>query len=713
MTAAESQSPPQRSAADVTIVRVERVTSTRAAAWVRANWLALAVFLAFALAAAIVPTFAPVATTDDWAYARSAQILLSEGRLTIFPVVAATAVFQVVWGAIFGVLFGPTFGAFRLSTVVITALGGLALYGLSRELGVSPGRSALGLATYLFNPLVFVLAFTFMTDAHFAALLVIATWLFVKGLTSDASTLTLTPTPRPPRWARGLSTRLVARWGPASTSTQPLPAPRGTPPSGEGGLGGEQAGVKALGVSSGLLIVGSAVSALAFLARQQGALIVPAVVLFLLVTRRLRCDRASVVLLLQLVAPPLLTIAGYYAWLRYGNNVPQVQTSFFREMVQEGWSGTWWLLRRLTVVVLMYGGLFTLPLMVAAAPFARRLTAGIGPRGWVLFAAWQAVLLVGVTALWVRNAYMPYVAQFFGSGGLGAPDVLGSRPQLINADMREALTIVCLVASLFLALVAARWVRPVAGSERARAIQASPLQNARAGLVLTIGLGQVIGVLPPSYHYIGWAAGSLDRYLLPLAPLVIALALWGLRGVRLALPVGWLIAVAIALFSVAGTRDYLVFMREVWATGDGALAQGVPLDRLDAGSGWDGYHLYEYGLEHHIRSRTPKGGPWWVYFYAPATDSAYVVAGKPLRGYFIVARRSYSSWLLRSSPSLYLLRRWGAPWPPAPAASPDPAPSAAGEKGPSSAPMKGNPMASLPTVTAQNGLSTGSGADRD
>ena len=160
------------------------VASPRMFAWARANWAVLAVFAAFALSAAIVPTFAPVATTDDWAYTRSAQILLAEGRLTVFPVVAATAVFQIAWGALFGVLFGPTFGAFRLSTVVITALGAVALFGLCRDLGVTRGRGALGVAAYLFNPLVFVLAFTFMTDAHFAALLVIATWLFAKALGS-------------------------------------------------------------------------------------------------------------------------------------------------------------------------------------------------------------------------------------------------------------------------------------------------------------------------------------------------------------------------------------------------------------------------------------------------------------------------------------------------------------------------------------------------
>jgi hypothetical protein len=550
----------------------------------------------FALAAVIVPTFTPVATTDDWAYTRSAQILLAEARLTVFPVVAATAVFQIAWGALFGFLLGPTFGAFRLSTVVITALGAVALYGLCRDLGVSRGRGALGMATFLFNPLVFVLAFTFMTDAHFAALLVIATWLYARAV------------------------------GPAA-------------------------------IDARFLAAGSGLAALAFLTRQQGALIVPAVLTFLLVTRRLRVDRASLLILVQLVAPVAVAIAGYYAWLRYGNDVPAVQASFFREVLDEGWSGTWWLLRRLTVVELMYLGLFALPLMAAALLAVRRLTEGIPRRGWLLFALWQGALLVGVTALWVRGAQMPYIAQFFGAGGLGAPDVLGSRPILLGPEVRVALTIVCLVASLLLGMIAAR------------GMGAPPsLARSRAGLVLSIGLWQVAGVLPPSYHYIGWSAGSLDRYLLPLAPLAVALALWGLRAVRLALPLGWIIAFALALFSIAGTRDYLVYMRAVWAIGEEAVAQGVALDKLDAGSGWDGYHLYEAGLEQHIRSRTPKGGPWWVYFYAPETDSSYVVSGKPLRGHLVVMRRPYSSWLQRQPTDLYLLRRWGVRWPPRPEA---------------------------------------------
>lgn len=417
---------------------------------------------------------------------------------------------------------------------------------------------------------------------------------------------------------------------------------------------------------SRLMFAGSAVAALAFLTRQQGALIVPAVVLFLVVTRRPRFDRASVVLLLQAAALPALAAAGYALWLRYGNDVPRVQVSFFREVLEEGWRGAWWLARRLAVVDLIYLGFFTLPLMAAVIPFVRRLAVGLSGRGWLVFGVWAVVAISGVAALWMRSARMPYVAQFFGAGGLGPADILGSRPRIMTLDLRSALTIVCLIASLLLALVAARALRGGTGERTPPAIDGVNLGSyrARAGLVLSIALWQVVGVFPPSFHYIGWAAGSLDRYLLPLAPLAIALALWGLKESPLAMPLGWVVAIALALVSVAGTRDYLVFMREVWTMGGRALAAGVPLERLDAGSGWDGYHLYEYGLENRIRSRTPKGGPWWVYFYAPATDSAYVVAGRPLPGHSVVMKQPYSSWLSPRPAYLYLLRRYGEPWPP-------------------------------------------------
>ncbi len=96
----------------------------------------------------------------------------------------------------------------------------------------------------------------------------------------------------------------------------------------------------------------------------------------------------------------------------------------------------------------------------------------------------------------------------------------------------------------------------------------------------------------------------------------ICLLLWAVRDLRIVQPVAWLIVAAFAAYSVAGTRDYLVYMDTVWRLGRDANAAGIANVNLDAGSGWDGYHLYTYGLDNGITKGRTKNGPWWVYFYA-------------------------------------------------------------------------------------------------
>ena len=575
-------------------VRPRFITLARAA--LAEHWPVAVVLALFGATALIVPTLAPIATTDDWGYARSVEILYHEGRLEIFPVVAATAVFQIAWGALFAVLFEPTLGVFRLSTVVMVAIGGWALSGLCRELGMGRGRAALGVAAYLFNPLAYVLAFTFMTDPHFTALLLISTYFYARGLGAE----------------RGTGTTVL---------------------------------------------VGSAVAACAFLTRQQGALIPLAVVTYLLLGKRLAPDRRGLALLLRVGVLPTAAVIGYFAWLHLVNDVPAVQGSFLREATQAGWGGVWRLLKRLTYVEQLYLGFFALPLVVAAIPAARRATGSLPRAGRVAFLAWEAVLIASAVATWRAGGRMPHIGQFFGSSGLGAPDVLGSRPRLLGETLRDGLTIVCAAASLALALLLCRRLGTVSTGRGVELPRRGP-----AGLVLAVALWQVVGVLPPSFHYLN-RGGSLDRYLLPLLPLAICLTLWAVRDLPLAPRAGWLVIAAFALFSVAGTRDYLVYMQGVWSLAREANAAGVDNQRLDAGSGWDGYHLYEYSRDNKIRART-AGGPWWVYFYAPATDSSYVVAGVPLPDFLVVSVRDYSSWLDRRPTSLYLLRRPTAPWPP-------------------------------------------------
>ena len=115
-------------------------------------------------------------------------------------------------------------------------------------------------------------------------------------------------------------------------------------------------------------IAASAMAALSFLARQQGGSIVPAVIVYLLLSRRLRFDRAGLVLFRQVVAIPVVVAAGYDLWLGSYQTMAEMQTGFLREVEQGGGDGSWWLLRWLTVFQLIYLGFFTLPLMVAAIP---------------------------------------------------------------------------------------------------------------------------------------------------------------------------------------------------------------------------------------------------------------------------------------------------------------------------------------------------------
>jgi len=177
-----------------------------------------------------------------------------------------------------------------------------------------------------------------------------------------------------------------------------------------------------------------------------------------------------------------------------------------------------------------------------------------------------------------------------------------------------------------------------------------------------VAAGQWLGVVPPSVHFIGWG-GTLDRYLLPLLPFSLLLLLWALRGQRLVLPLAWLVVVVLGGWSVAGTRDHLVWLQGVWSLADEATGLGIAATHLDAGAGWDGAHLYVAPPSPSLLPRT-EDGPWWTELFAPRTDSSYVVAGDRLPGYSVVLERGYWSWLQRRWLPLYLLRRPDVPGPP-------------------------------------------------
>jgi hypothetical protein len=185
--------------------------------------------------------------------------------------------------------------------------------------------------------------------------------------------------------------------------------------------------------------------------------------------------------------------------------------------------------------------------------------------------------------------------------------------------------------------------------------------------VCTVLVWQAVGALVVSTYFRYWmidgvSAPSLDRYLLPLLPLTLALGLWAVRDLPFSRLLAGGVTVSLAAFAVAGTRDNLVFHETTWELARYANAQGVPNLRLDAGASWDGYYLGEYSLE--TVGVGPQPDPrWWLSLFAPAIDPQYVITTAPVSGYTVVREQPYELWL-DAGARLFLLRRDGVPGPP-------------------------------------------------
>lgn len=556
------------------------------------------VLAVYILAAFIIPTLAPVSISDDWTYVRSVEILHDTGRVDVLPVAAAAVVFQTLWAGLFTLIFGLSFGVIRLATVSLMFFSGVAMYGICRELGADQRRSALGAAVYLFNPLAFVLGYTFMSDPYFTAVMTISLYFLARGLQPE--------NPRP------------------------------------------------ISITFGSIVAGCA-----FLVRVHGLLIPLGAIIYLAVTGRLRFDRASARLLAQVAAAPVVTALWYY--LIFARGVPRQQDLFWSQAKDAWFDEAWLLVQRLTFIELMFGGFFALPLALAALTAGR---AGLRFRwkpAWAIFALWALVIALGqryfldphTRLLDEDRRVMPYIPHFLGRAGLGAGDLRNARPAIAADWLWNWFTGVCVVTSLVMGVVLARRVKP-----------GSPRGGGVAGFIVTVGILQAGGVVPQSLLFRNWVI-SLDRYLLPLLPFTVALVIWALKDLRLNLIVGWVAVAIMAAYSIAGTRDSLVFHRNIWRMAEFANSLGIPNQRLDAGYAWDAYHLWEYSDANGIPPQTPwPYGTWWTDVYAPATDSSYIVSGGPVEGYSPLWSVEYSQWLQQEPTTLYLMRRNDVAGPP-------------------------------------------------
>ncbi len=576
-----------------------------AAAWcVRHRGLLLVVF-AFVASAFLIPTLAPVAVSDDALHLRSSEILMRDGHLQVLPLMVASLVGQIIWSAPFTWLFGDTAGVLRVSTIVAVTLSAFPMYGLLRELRITRQRSALGTALYLFNPLMYSLAFTFMTDAYLVSGIVAATFCLLRGL------------------RRG-----EIRW----------------------------------------FVGASVIAGTTFSIRQQAIFIVLSLLAFLIVGVRSRTSRGTLRLAIATTAPFAVLVAAYFFWYHVIQGTPpgSAQVSVTSQWLSANPLDAFVLTRRLTLFEVMYAALFLAPLALAVVPRVRTIATTLSRRGWIWFGAFVALLLFGMVWYGNGDARMPYASQFLSPSGLGPPnDVHGGRAPLMSPDGQTVLTLVCLLSALVLGVVLfARIGRRTDHEDR------QPI-----ALVVALLLGQAVAAIVSSWP-LQDSAITRDRYLLPLLPLAIALTLWALRSVRIVTVLAWGATVGFALISVVGTHDFLSFQSTVWSSARAAHTSGVPYRSLDAGASWDAYHLYEFSYQHKIKLEFPTGlsnrelrklgnlrlskndgEAWWIGFYAPASNSRYVISAEPLLSYRIVGRAHWFSWFRQREETIYQLRK--------------------------------------------------------
>jgi 4-amino-4-deoxy-L-arabinose transferase-like glycosyltransferase len=119
---------------------------------------------------------------DDWAFAHGAFLFAKGEGIHYGGWASMPQLGQWLWACPFVWLLGESHAALRLATVVLSWLGLWAFFDLLRQRGVSASRAALATGVLAFNPLLFLLQGTFMTDVPALSLALAALALYGRAL---------------------------------------------------------------------------------------------------------------------------------------------------------------------------------------------------------------------------------------------------------------------------------------------------------------------------------------------------------------------------------------------------------------------------------------------------------------------------------------------------------------------------------------------------
>ena len=546
-----------------------------------AAWPLALCLLLFALLAALANPLHNLPVGDDWEYARSVQHMLATGEFYRSPLVQATVFMHVLWGALFARALGFSFVALRLSTLPLAAGALAAFYGILGELGFSPWRRVLGALTLMVTPLFVFYSQSFNTEVPFLCWLLLGVWCTLRGLRHAGD--------RPARLA----------W----------------------------------------IVAGSFFGALAFLTRQIGLALPAATALVILASRpRAQWPRW----LAASVALPALALLGFYGWQALAGQTSWADSAITSQGTLAFVLGAQFVpaAARRVVLMLVTVALYMLPLWLAFLPGWRQAGRALLAGGRRLPAAVALLAVAGVGSVvyfGLRGEWWPYYQESLTRAGLGPSLAFFAYPHDVRPPFLPMpfWIVMSLAGALLAALLAAS---PLAAL--ARLGPGKPWARLRAGwqalgpaqaLVALLSLLLLAAVLAFPIVY--------ARYFLPLLPGGIILFLTVTRRLRPSPALAGGSLLVVGALSVGLMWDSWSWHEVRWAQCQALVARGVPLEKLDAGYEWSGWHLsdeaYNFLQSHH---RPLITDPWQA-----VIDPQYMVTFSAVRGYHIAEVWPFSS----------------------------------------------------------------------
>ncbi len=127
-----------------------------------------------------------VSVDDSFSYAIIARDFFESWQYHLDSWAAANMPSQIIFAVGLAKVFGFSLGILRVSTLILFAVGLIAFYRLLMDFGSTDRVATMATLGLLCSPPVLLLSFSFMTDVQFLSWMVVALWLYTRGIRSEA-----------------------------------------------------------------------------------------------------------------------------------------------------------------------------------------------------------------------------------------------------------------------------------------------------------------------------------------------------------------------------------------------------------------------------------------------------------------------------------------------------------------------------------------------